>query len=266
MFGKRGTAAGLVLLLTMAMIVLGCISGASAQQPRFKVVAIAEKGGIHKPFVDAAKAWLAHEAAADGFTVDYIEDTSKIDDAFLSQYKLFIQLNFPPYAWTPTAMDAFQRYIEEGRGGWIGFHHATDRHDHLRARLHQHVPRPQHTPVLLRLSIPQSHRMQQPHIHPRQPCQLLRIPRIVLAPTPTDALQLPRIRHDHLVPQLAQHLTDPVAIRPRFQRHPADPDCDRRLLLLGSTRRALAPCCLPRSAMLFHGRFLSAPRVRSWGA
>ena len=26
---------------------------------------------------------------------------------------------------TPTAMAAFQRYIEEGRGGWIGFHHAT---------------------------------------------------------------------------------------------------------------------------------------------
>jgi hypothetical protein len=57
--------------------------------------------------------------------VDYIEDTDKIDDAFLSHYKLFIQLNFPPYAWTPTAMAAFERYIEEGRGGWIGFHHAT---------------------------------------------------------------------------------------------------------------------------------------------
>lgn len=98
---------------------------ASAQQARFRVVAIAEKGGIHKPFVDAAKAWLAREAVADGFTVDYIEDTSRIDDAFLAQYKLFIQLNYPPYAWTPTAMAAFQRYIEEGRGGWIGFHHAT---------------------------------------------------------------------------------------------------------------------------------------------
>jgi type 1 glutamine amidotransferase len=27
--------------------------------------------------------------------------------------------------WTPKAMAAFRKYIEEGRGGWIGFHHAT---------------------------------------------------------------------------------------------------------------------------------------------
>lgn len=93
--------------------------------PKFHVVAIAERGGIHKPFVDAAKVWLAQEAVADGFTIDYIEDTDRIDDAFLSRYQLFIQLNYPPYAWKPTAVEAFQRYIERGRGGWIGFHHAT---------------------------------------------------------------------------------------------------------------------------------------------
>jgi type 1 glutamine amidotransferase len=38
---------------------------------------------------------------------------------------LFIQLDYPPYNWTPTAQAAFIEYIEEGRGGWIGFHHAT---------------------------------------------------------------------------------------------------------------------------------------------
>jgi hypothetical protein len=117
------------LRLTIAVALVSLHSAASASTQtatlRFKVVAIAEKGGIHKPFVDAAKVWLAREARVDGFTIDYIDDTSKIDDAFLSQYKLFIQLNYPPYAWTPTAMAAFQRYIEEGRGGWIGFHHAT---------------------------------------------------------------------------------------------------------------------------------------------
>lgn len=91
----------------------------------FKVLAIAESSGIHKPFVDAARIWLAHEAKIDGFTVDYIDKTDTINDAFLSRYAVFLQLNYPPYAWTPTAMAAFQRYIEEGRGGWIGFHHAT---------------------------------------------------------------------------------------------------------------------------------------------
>ena len=118
--------------LSIALVVIAVAFGSrptfgNAQQPapKFRVLAIAEKGGIHKPFVDAAKIWLAHEALVDGFTVDYIDDTDKIDDAFLSHYQLFIEVNFPPYAWTPTAMAAFQRYIEEGRGGWIGFHHAT---------------------------------------------------------------------------------------------------------------------------------------------
>jgi type 1 glutamine amidotransferase len=94
-------------------------------QPKFRVIAIAEAGGIHKPFVDAAKVWLAKEAAADGFSIDYIENTDAIDDAFLGKYQLFIQLNYPPYAWKPAAAAAFERYIDEGRGGWIGFHHAT---------------------------------------------------------------------------------------------------------------------------------------------
>ena len=76
--------------------------GQSAR-PEFKVLAIAEQGGVHRPFVDAAMAWLAHEAKDGGFTVDYIDNTQRIDDAFLAQYRLFIQLNYPPYAWTRTA-------------------------------------------------------------------------------------------------------------------------------------------------------------------
>ena len=98
---------------------------AHSQTPRFHVIALAEKGGIHKPFVDGAKVWLAQEADRDHFTIDYIESTDPINDAFLSHYQLFIQLNYPPYNWTPAAAAAFQRYIDEGRGGWIGFHHAT---------------------------------------------------------------------------------------------------------------------------------------------
>ena len=130
MSSRLESAGGLVRFITamaVGVVMQSCASAAMAQQakPQFKVIAIAEKGGIHKPFVDAAKVWLAHEAIADGFTIDYIENTDKIDDALLAQYRLFIQLNYPPYAWTPTAVAAFQKYIEEGRGGWIGFHHAT---------------------------------------------------------------------------------------------------------------------------------------------
>lgn len=110
-----------------AFALSGCACMATAQNPSpsFRVLALAEKGGIHKPYVEAAKVWLAQESLRDGFAIDYLEDTSKIDEAFLSHYQLFIQLNYPPYAWTPAAASAFEKYIDEGEGGWIGFHHAT---------------------------------------------------------------------------------------------------------------------------------------------
>lgn len=111
----------------MVLALGGVASFASAQDApvKFHVLALAEKGGIHKPYVDAAKVWLAREAVRDHFSIDYIEDTNKINDAFLSHYQLFLQLNYPPYMWTPTAMQAFEKYIDDGEGGWIGFHHAT---------------------------------------------------------------------------------------------------------------------------------------------
>ncbi|MEI9956129.1 MAG: ThuA domain-containing protein [Ferruginibacter sp.] len=34
-------------------------------------------------------------------------------------------MDYPPYGWTTTAATAFKKYIEQGKGGWIGFHHAT---------------------------------------------------------------------------------------------------------------------------------------------
>jgi len=113
------------LLLALAACFMNGVLAAQTKSPSFRVIALAEHGGIHKPFVDAAKPWLAKLASENNFTVDYIEDTEKIDDAFLAKYNLFIQLNYPPYMWTDTAKAAFIKYIEQGKGGWIGFHHAT---------------------------------------------------------------------------------------------------------------------------------------------
>jgi uncharacterized protein len=117
------------LTLSSILFCLFCCSYQSlAQTPRFKVIAIAEKlekGKGHQPFVDAAKLWLNQLALDSGFIVDYIETPTEVTDAFLSKYQLFIQLNYPPYMWSDTAKAAFEKYIKEGRGGWIGFHHAT---------------------------------------------------------------------------------------------------------------------------------------------
>jgi type 1 glutamine amidotransferase len=119
------------LLLATAPLITAvaqlCLQSVVAQtQPaRFKVLVLAEAGGIHKPFVDAAKVWLQKEGQADNFTVDTIEDTKPINTEYLKQYRLFIQLNYPPYNWTPDAASAFTRAIQQGTIGWIGFHHAT---------------------------------------------------------------------------------------------------------------------------------------------
>jgi type 1 glutamine amidotransferase len=98
---------------------------ASASALRFKVLALAESGGHHVEFTKAAKPWLKKCAEENGFEVDYITDTTPITEAFLARYRLVLQLDFVPYGWKPEAMAAFKAYIEEGRGGWVGLHHAT---------------------------------------------------------------------------------------------------------------------------------------------
>ena len=92
---------------------------------RFKVLALAEPGGHHVEFTKAAKPWLTRCGNENGFEVDYITNTAPITEAFLAQYRLVLQLDFVPYGWTPEAMAAFTNYIEKGRGGWVGLHHAT---------------------------------------------------------------------------------------------------------------------------------------------
>ncbi|MBS1876885.1 MAG: ThuA domain-containing protein [Acidobacteria bacterium] len=94
--------------------------------PLFRVVAMAESGGGgHQTFVDAAHRFLDRLAAENNFVVDYVSGTDRINETFLSQYQLFIQLNYPPYRWSPAAKQAFVDYITKGKGGWVGFHHAA---------------------------------------------------------------------------------------------------------------------------------------------
>jgi len=120
------------LSMVSALVVLA-VSVAEAQSvrsqgtsaPRFKVLALAEAGGHHIEFTKAAKPWLRKCGEENGFEVDYITNTTSITEAFLARYRLVLQLDFVPYGWTPEAMAAFKAYIEEGRGGWVGLHHAT---------------------------------------------------------------------------------------------------------------------------------------------
>jgi type 1 glutamine amidotransferase len=114
-----GTLAALLLVFNIDNL------SAQSKKPRFKAVAIAETGGGHARFDSAAYIWLNKLAADSNFTIDYIHDTKSITKAFLKQYQLFIQLDYPPYPWEKAAQGAFKDYLENNRGGWIGFHHPT---------------------------------------------------------------------------------------------------------------------------------------------
>jgi type 1 glutamine amidotransferase len=98
----------------------------SANAPtRFHVLALYENGGHHLEYSTRAKVWLNQLAADSNFVIDYSTHADTMTEALLANYQLIIQLDYVPYGWKPETMTVFQNYIEQGRGGWIGFHHAT---------------------------------------------------------------------------------------------------------------------------------------------
>lgn len=113
------------LVLIVAFSIVSIVGFSRTVAPKFRVLALSESGGHHILFSNAARVWLDKLAVDSNFVVDYIHNTDKIDDQLLEQYNLFIQLDFAPYGWTGKAVAAFQKYITLGKGGWIGFHHAT---------------------------------------------------------------------------------------------------------------------------------------------
>ena len=104
---------------------LAAAAPAENAPPPTRALVLAETIPPHGPFVAAAREWLGYFATNHNFQFDYVENTKAINAAFPARYKVFIQLNYPPYGWPPEAMGAFRDYIEKGKGGWFGFHHAA---------------------------------------------------------------------------------------------------------------------------------------------
>ncbi|OKS84953.1 ThuA domain-containing protein [Mucilaginibacter polytrichastri] len=113
------------IVLFLLCLFISYTGWAQTKTPRFRVIALYENGGHHVAYSKAARIWLDSLAATNNFAIDYIQSTDKIDDAFLANYQVFIQLDYAPYAWKEKAAAAFEKYITKGKGGWIGLHHAT---------------------------------------------------------------------------------------------------------------------------------------------
>lgn len=92
---------------------------------RTDVLVLTERGGQHGSFTDAGLRWLEETGRQMKFNVTEINSTAPITKEYLDGFDLIVQLDFPPYTWTDEAAAAFISYIEEGKGAWIGFHHAT---------------------------------------------------------------------------------------------------------------------------------------------
>jgi type 1 glutamine amidotransferase len=113
----------LLLLLPLASMLA---PAAPAQpKPQTRILVLYENGGHHIEYSKRARIWLDELAKRKHFEIDYVQNTDTINAASLAGYQLFIQLDYPPYGWKPDAVNAFQDYIDQGKGGWIGFHHAS---------------------------------------------------------------------------------------------------------------------------------------------
>ncbi|MGY3054614.1 type 1 glutamine amidotransferase [Pedobacter sp. UYEF25] len=111
--------------LILAILLFIGLEAVKAQQRNIKALVLTERGGQHEGFVVAALGWLQPFATKNHIELTVINNTEPINEAYLADFSLFIQLNYPPYNWTDTAKGALEKYIDEGRGGWVGFHHAT---------------------------------------------------------------------------------------------------------------------------------------------
>lgn len=101
------------------------VSEATGSQDSRHVVVLNEGGGQHGPFTEVAMEWLRKDAEVKGYEISELRNADSISHEFLKDVDLVIQLDFPPYTWPEEAQTAFINYIDNGKGSWIGFHHAT---------------------------------------------------------------------------------------------------------------------------------------------
>jgi len=102
-----------------------CAAAACAPQKPTSVLVLYENHGWHKAFTDSALAWLGEKAGTYNLALTPITRVTPVDQEYLKQFDVILQLDYAPYNWPDAAFEAFEDYIDNGRGGWVGLHHAT---------------------------------------------------------------------------------------------------------------------------------------------
>ena len=115
--------------ILIAMLVIAglaaCKTATETDAVAPRVLVLNEGGGQHGPFTKVAMEWLRNNAEDKGYETTEFRNADSISADLLKDIDLVIQLDFPPYTWPEEAQAAFTDYIDNGKGAWIGFHHAT---------------------------------------------------------------------------------------------------------------------------------------------
>ena len=114
------------LLVAASAIMLSALTTQSCtpKEPT-QVLLLTERGGHHGPFTARGVEWVAEFAAENNMVVTEIHNPDPINKEYLEQFDIILQLDYVPYTWSDEAQAAFEEYIDEGKGNWIGFHHAS---------------------------------------------------------------------------------------------------------------------------------------------
>src|SRR4051812_46448054 len=111
----------LLLSMSIFMLLLSAVFSATAQTPRFKVVAFynGTYDAAHINFVKEANPWFTNLAAQYGFSYTATNNWGNLNANYLKNYQVVLFLDDAPVDAAQRA--AFQQYMDNG-GGWMGFH------------------------------------------------------------------------------------------------------------------------------------------------
>ena len=97
----------------------------SCQPEPTRVLVLYENAGHHKPFSAAVLPWLREVAPQENLVLTEVYNPKDFNEEYLAGFDVIVQLDYAPYGWPEEAVKAFEEYVDEGRGGWVGFHHAS---------------------------------------------------------------------------------------------------------------------------------------------
>src|SRR5579859_1237993 len=86
--------------------------------PPFRVLVVASRASDHLKMIAAAKPFLEQMAKDNGFSLDFTDDTSRISDAGLADYQVFVMLHLAPFDMSYSQQAALQKFVEQGKG-WV---------------------------------------------------------------------------------------------------------------------------------------------------